>query len=217
LAGCLQAGEIDSIKTFLTSRVIQQYALSPSDSCTVVILNRAEIESVLSKLKLSHFSYELPNDYSLLGKKTINLKLNTNPVTIISVLAEIRATANVYVFNKSLGRHVLITENDFTETPRDLTFIPKGFVRNKKNILDKESAVYIRAGQPIFPYMIREVPLVRFKQKIKLRWADPLVSVQVEGLALEDGYEGQEIKVMNLGSSKKLKGKVIAPGVVEIR
>jgi flagella basal body P-ring formation protein FlgA len=84
-------------------------------------------------------------------------------------------------------------------------------------VLGKETAVYIRMNQPIFPYMIREVPLVRTKQKIKLRWADPLVLVQVEGMALEDGYLNEEISVMNLASSKKLKGIVLSSGVVEIR
>jgi flagella basal body P-ring formation protein FlgA len=36
-------------------------------------------------------------------------------------------------------------------------------------------------------------------------------------MALEDGYLNEEISVMNLASSKKLKGIVLSSGVVEIR
>jgi len=61
------------------------------------------------------------------------------------------------------------------------------------------------------------VPLIHQKDKVKLRWADPMVTVQVEGLALDDGYLDQESAVMNLSSNKKLKGTVRAPGVVEIK
>lgn len=215
--GPVQADQIESIQKFLETKVIEQYALTPSDSYAVIILNRAEIDSRLSKIKKQNLTFELSNDYSLLGKKIINLKLNTEPVTVLPVLAQLRASANAVVFNKALGRHVLITQNDLEEITQDLTFIPKGFVRNKNDVLGKETAVYIRLNQPVFPYMIREVPLIRSKQKLKLRWADPLVTVQVEGMALEDGYLNQEINVMNLASSKKLKGKIISSGVVEIR
>lgn len=219
LVGWTQAGQLDSIQKFLESKIIAQYALTPSDSYSVHILNSAEIESLLNhqRIKLTADDLILANDFSLLGKKIVNLKTISKGDLVIPVFAEMRASTNVFELSRPLGRHVLIQEQDLNEVKRDLTFMPKGFIRDKNEILGKESAVYIRAGQPFFSYMIREVPPVHQKDKLKLRWADPLVTVQVEGIALEDGYMDQEIMVMNLSSNKKLKGVVRAPGVVEIK
>jgi len=214
-----QAGQMDSIQKFLELKLVEQYALTPSDSYSVTILNSAEVESLLDhhRLTVSTKDLILGNNFSLLGKKIINLRSVQKNDLVIPVFAEMRASTNVYELLRPLRRHVLIQEKDLNEVRRELTFIPKGFIRNKNDILGKESAVYIRAGQPFFPYMIREVPLIHSKDKVKLRWADPLITVQVEGIALEDGYLEQEISVMNLTSNKKLKGMVRSAGVVEIR
>lgn len=211
------ADQIQNIKSFLEKKVVEQYALTPSDSYTVTIHNPAEITSLLKQWNLNDPDYVLPDSFSLLGKKILSLRVGPEAKLVLPVLAEIKANAQVLVFKTKLGRHVRIQEKDLALEPRDLTFIPKGYLRRATEVLDKETAVYIRPQQPIYPYMIREVPMIRAKQKIKLRWADPLVAVQVDGLALQDGYLDQEISVMNLASSKKLKGRVLSEGVVEIR
>jgi hypothetical protein len=80
----------------------------------------------------------LANDFSLLGKKIVNLRTISKTDLVIPVFAEMRASTNVFELSRPLGRHVLIQEQDINEIRRDLTFMPKGFIRNKNDILGKK-------------------------------------------------------------------------------
>ena len=74
----------------------------------------------------------------------------------------------------------------------------------------------IMAGEIIRERYLRKAKLVRRRDPVTLVNNSPAIQIITSGTALQDGYYGQSVKVINSESGRNVIGTVIGRGKVEI-
>jgi flagella basal body P-ring formation protein FlgA len=74
----------------------------------------------------------------------------------------------------------------------------------------------LRAGTVLQPSDLKAAPVVLRGQQVRIMVRDAVVSISTRGEALGSGAVGEFVAVRNLASGRRLRGRVVAPGQVEI-
>ncbi|MEM9600902.1 MAG: flagellar basal body P-ring formation chaperone FlgA [Pseudomonadota bacterium] len=74
----------------------------------------------------------------------------------------------------------------------------------------------VRAGAVLTLRHVREPLLVKRNETVTLVFRQGALSMETTGRALAEGGEGARIAVMNSASRKRIIGRIIGPGTVEV-
>lgn len=85
------------------------------------------------------------------------------------------------------------------------------------DLVGVEAAQSLRAGQVIFPSLLKRMELVRRGQLIKLISGGDGFEVAISAIAEQAGRRGEIIKVKNLETGKMLMGQVVESGEVRLQ
>lgn len=135
--------------------------------------------------------------------------------TTIPVFFRFYVQAEVYISSKSLNKGEVITENSFYQELRELEdgneFL--NCLEPGKFRVTREFS----AGNVLRNKDIQLVPVVLKGSKVRLVLQEETIHLELFVLAEEDGWMGDQIRVKNLESNRRLKATVIGPGLVEVR
>jgi len=125
-----------------------------------------------------------------------------------------------------IGQRVLIAASAIpsgsrlsdTLTNVDLRFenIPSDALKEAAGWAFMETNRTIMAGEIIRKRYLRKAKLVRRRDPVTLVNNTPAIQIITTGTALQDGYYGQSVKVINSESGRSVMGTVIGRGKVEI-
>lgn len=103
--------------------------------------------------------------------------------------------------------------------PEDLTLVSAalpGALSDPSQAVGLEARVAIYAGKPVRPGDLGPPTLVERNQLVKLVYLSGGLAISTEGRALARGSEGEEIRVMNLGSRNTVTGRIGPDGTVYV-
>ena len=94
--------------------------------------------------------------------------------------------------------------------------VPKDAVKGEKSWSYMETNRRLLVGEIIRERHLRKAKLVRRKDPVTLIHKSPALQIITTGTALQDGYYGQSVKVLNTESGKNVMGVVTGRGKVVI-
>ena len=165
-------------------------------------------ENCLEALKVTAAKQLRPGDNSIEVSCTLrrgwSLMLN----------ADIEVWRDVVVLQDHISRGNRITNSSLVLQQRNTADLQRGYFTSFNQVTSTVSKRSLRAGSVINPSMVDLPILIKRGQAITLRANRVGFSVDMKGLALKKGRQGDKIKVKNSSSGKVLYGTIITPDLV---
>lgn len=119
--------------------------------------------------------------------------------------AEIRAFRKVLTAKTTLEKGKEVSEDDISESLVDYSKVPKGAIIDPNQVIGKTLKSSISAGS-----VFVESKLITIKkgQTVIIKVDNPYFKIKMEGKALEDGYNGKLIRILNTTTNKVVKGVI---------
>jgi flagellar basal body P-ring formation protein FlgA len=132
-------------------------------------------------------------------------------VALILALAA-PASAESLVATRTIRAKTLIAPEDLTLVSAELP----GALSDPALAVGQEARVSIYAGKPVRPGDLGPPTLVERNQLVSLVYVSGGLAISAEGRALSRGSEGDEVRVMNLGSRNTVTGRIGPDGAVYV-
>jgi flagellar basal body P-ring formation protein FlgA len=124
----------------------------------------------------------------------------------------IPASAESVVATRTIRAKALIAPEDLTLVSAELP----GALDDPLAAVGQEARVSIYAGKPVRPGDLGPPTLVDRNQLVTLIFVAGGLAISTEGRALGRGSEGDEVRVMNLGSRNTVSGRIGPDGAVYV-
>lgn len=136
-----------------------------------------------------------------------------NEIKTINVSGKIRAFGRVYQSTRDINRHSLINETDFIFVEKELS--------NGEEVLGRlpqkmRSTKFIKRGEILETDNLQPLPLVTKENFVNVIVKGGNVAIKMTGVAVKDGWLGDQITILNPTSKKKFLGRVIGLNLVEV-
>lgn len=131
---------------------------------------------------------------------------------LILVALTAPASAESLVATRTIRANTLVGPEDLTLVSAELP----GALNDPTQAVGLEARVAIYAGKPVRPGDLGPPTLIERNQLVTLVYVSGGLAISTEGRALARGSEGDEVRVMNLGSRNTVTGRVGPDGAVYV-
>ena len=121
-------------------------------------------------------------------------------------------SAESLVATRTIRARTLVLPEDVTLVGAELP----GALSDPAAAVGLEAKVAIYAGKPVHPGDLGPPALIERNQLVTLVYLSGGLAISTEGRALARGAEGDEVRVMNLGSRNMVTGRVGPDGAVYV-
>lgn len=134
-------------------------------------------------------------------------------LSVVFLLIASPVNAASVTANETLKRGSIITAADINIKPAE------GEVREDimRSYLGKELKRTIYAGYKINPAYVGEPIVVKRNERVNMVYRFGNMEISAWGRALDEGSTDDIITIMNLESRKKVQGRILASGIIEVR
>lgn len=129
---------------------------------------------------------------------------------------EVKLWLTLWTARGDLPQKHELTEADMVGRRIEVTRL-RDFTVNQEEILGQRTQRRIRAGQPLLASALLPPLAVRKGEQVVIQAEKDGIVASIKGEALENGSEGEAIKVRNLSSGVEIQAWVDGPGVVKTR
>jgi len=129
----------------------------------------------------------------------------------VRVSGYVEVKRQVVVASRDLRRGQEIGRDMVTVKPMTLSGSAVSALSRPEKVMGMEPVQAIRAGEPILPCMLRAAPVVRRGEQLVLIAESGNLKVTTTARALDNGYEGDQVRVTNATSGRQVLGRVIGP------
>lgn len=133
-----------------------------------------------------------------------------------TISARYQLLSEIPVFNKIMRKGDVISEKDITYESLDSRNITSRIITQKSTLINKSITKRISAFTPINESDIDKPVLIAKKSMINVIYKKGAVEVKMLAVAMEDGKEGEMIKIKNPKSNAVILGRVISSNEVSI-
>lgn len=131
---------------------------------------------------------------------------------LILMALAVPASAESLVATRTIRAKSVVAPEDLTLVSAELP----GALSDPAQAVGLEARVSIYAGKPVRPGDLGPPTLVDRNQLVTLIYVSGGLAISTEGRALARGAEGDEIRVMNLGSRNTVTGRIGPDGAVYV-
>jgi len=146
----------------------------------------------------------------------IQVSLNGAGKEIVYVRARVEVWKEIVVTGERIGKKDVISSDDVALARRDVGLLQSKYFEKLEDVVGKQALSLIPAGNVVQDWMLRVPPDVEKSEEIIIVAEMPTLKATARGVALEDGYEGDSIKVQNLDTKKELRAEVVGSGKVRV-
>jgi flagella basal body P-ring formation protein FlgA len=136
--------------------------------------------------------------------------------TRLSISGRIFEQELVPVLIRSLPKGTIITEEDVTFISVRKNKIRRNIVMEPGQLVGKETLKYLQAEKILTTRDVREPILVTKGDIVIMKISKGAMTLTAKATALESGAQGDTIQLENTLSRRKIRGRIIAPGEVEV-
>jgi len=148
---------------------------------------------------------------------TITFWVNGRPIKKVPVSGNLLVKQHFIKVRYKLVRGHVLRPEDVMVVERMTDSFNESYFRNIRDVVGKELLRTALEGQLLTRSMIREVPWVKRGQQVRILAENAHVKVATTGKALEDGTQGDQVRVVNTNSGKQLLATVKGPGTVVVQ
>ena len=131
---------------------------------------------------------------------------------LLILLLATPVSAESVVATRTIRAKALIAPEDLTLVSAELP----GALTDPQVAVGQEARVAIYAGKPVRPDDLGPPTLVERNQVVRLVYVTGGLAISTEGRALGRGSEGDDVRVMNLGSRNTVSGRIGPDGAVYV-
>ena len=110
----------------------------------------------------------------------------------------------------------IISKGDLRLVEENTISLREQTITDMDEVIGKRALRNIQEEQIITPRMFEDPPLVKKGKRVIIKAENKSISVSTIGKVLEDGREGDQIRVLNVSSGKEVLSVVRGPGLVEV-
>ena len=111
----------------------------------------------------------------------------------------------------------VIAEVDLVATQIPLARLSAGSLRSAEELLGKEVRRMLLPDRPVLAHSVMEPRVVRRGADVTISFSDGPIDLTAPGRVLEDGAQGQAVRVVNLSSNKTIIATVVRTGLVAVQ
>ena len=148
---------------------------------------------------------------------TATFWVDGKPIIKVPMSATVAVKLRFLKAAKKIVRGQVIGPNDIVVVHKMANTLNRRYLRDPKDAVGKEVVRTVFRGQFLTKSMIRNVPLVKKGQQIRILAENDHVRVTTLGRALQDGQSGDKVKVINVTSGKEILATVKGPGIVVVK
>jgi len=146
----------------------------------------------------------------------VRVVLNGGLEKVVYVRAEIRCFDDVVVAKRNIGRHDILKDGYLALTRRETTGLREAFYRETAGLNGLRVRRLITGDRIVLSNMVETPPMVRRGSTVEVAFAHGNLTVVTRGVARQDGWEGDIIRIRMPNDRKELKGKVAGRGQVAL-
>ena len=143
--------------------------------------------------------------------------VNDKPVRRIPIQADLLVRQQFLKVRAKLRRGHVVQPDDVIVTARLTDSFNEMYLHNPNEAVGKQLLRTVLQGQLLTKSMVREVPWVKRGQQVRILAENDHIKVVTTGRALEDGKEGDQVRVVNTSSGKQIYATVKGPGMVVVQ
>lgn len=209
---------LDSIRAAVEDFLHNQLDHNPDHRSSGPSTTTIEVGALDPRLTLNHC--ELPLSAFLApgarpaGKTTVGVRCEGQRPWTIYVSASIVSTQEIVVAAKALQRGQLLTADDVTMAEQATLASHEAYAFTPDEVLGLELKQRMPRGAKIRIDMLKKPDLVKKGQQVTLHSTAKGLFVTSVGVAMNNGSEGERVRVKNTKSLRVVEGVVQADGVV---
>lgn len=163
------------------------------------------------------FVYSLLGDCEVPGIDPVSSGASSlNGTTLAKVYGKVRVLAAVPVVQRSMVAGEIIQVEDIKMESRDMTMSTDGFL-DSREYLNRPVKINLVPGQILAKRHLDRIKAIRKNEAIRMMLGEDNWQVTALGIAQENGYVGDMIKIMNPTTQKVVVGELIERGVARIK
>lgn len=151
-----------------------------------------------------------------IGNNSIEVSCKLKRTWSLILTADIEVWQKVVVLRNHIARGETLTNHHLSLQLRNIADLSRGYFSLISDVQGNISKRSLRSGSAINQTMITKPIILKRGQAVTLRVNRPGLSVNMKGIALKKGREGDIIKVKNSSSEKILYGKILSSDLVLI-
>ena len=151
------------------------------------------------------------------GHTSVRVHCDGNVRWTLFVPVTIKLFREIMVASNTLTRGKELQASDYDMQERDIGTFVNGYITSPHEFHGYLIKRSIRLNQVITPYMLQVPKLVNRGERVTILAVIGSLSVRSTGVALDDGIEGETIRIRNPKSRRIVEGQIVSPGVVRIR
>ncbi len=169
----------------------------------------------LGKCSVPLEAFESPNSRST-GRTTVGVRCNGDKSWKLYVPVTIEVIRKVATIRSGVTRNSQLQAADIIMQEQDISGMHQGYFTNKQAVIGKHVKTSLKGGTVLKPKNL-ENPLAIEKGTLVTILADlGGITVRMKGKALKSGSVGDWIAVENISSSRKVEGKILDDGIVQV-
>jgi len=154
--------------------------------------------------------------YNVPTNATVNIYIDDRLYSSSIVRFKVRVYEQVAVVGQTLPVKHIITRDDLHFEKLDTSKMAPGYITKIDSVIGLETRRILKNGTPLNSYMLEKPVIIKQLAMINIMSNVNGIVVKTSGQALQDGREGNVIRVKNVSSNKVVTGKVIDGSTVEV-
>ncbi|MTW20725.1 flagellar basal body P-ring formation chaperone FlgA [Allochromatium palmeri] len=210
--------DIEPVERILNTA--RAFAATAVDSSSPDQETHIEIGKLDSRLQLTRCAHpptaQLAPGARTDGHTTINVRCSEPVSWSLFVPARIERHLPVVVLDRPVAREQVIRSKDVRIEPQSVSTLTNGYFTEMDAVVGMAARRRLMPGQVLTSAHITQRQIIERGQEVTLFSARPGLVVRMKGVALEDGVEGERIRVRNSASKRVVEGYVEPSGAVRV-
>ncbi|MBK1726928.1 flagellar basal body P-ring formation chaperone FlgA [Halorhodospira neutriphila] len=159
----------------------------------------------------------IPHGRDPLRASTVGVRCTGEAPWTVYVRTEIEARSSVLVAARPLQRGARLRRSDVSAAMRDVRRIHGQWYTDPQEVVGQQVRRRLRQGEPLTASQLEAPVLVERGERVLIEAGrGAAIRITSRGRALDDGRQGERVRVENLDSGQEIEGRVIGEGRVRV-
>lgn len=134
----------------------------------------------------------------------------------VSLRYNVKVLEDIVIASKPIAPNELLTAENLTYQRTDVARLPSAYLTDISKLAGLSAKRPIAAGTLVTDSLLKKPILVKRGTNVAISAHSGAIAITASGQALQDGAEGQVIRVQNTNSKRIVTAKVMGEGLVQI-
>ena len=206
---------IGATRDFLEQQVQEHVASSGLQARHEIQLSRLDHRLRLPLCNDDALSASLESPATPVGRVTVRVSCTAPSPWRLFVPAQVSLFQPVVASTRPLSRGSVVGADDVHLAERDTGLLGSNYLLDPAQAIGMQLKRNVSADSVLSYTQLENNRIVRRGDKVVISAGNSSVSVKMPGEALEDGTQGEQIRVRNSRSNRVIRARVTGPGQVE--